>query len=202
MQWPLEAFARGGFRDLVVNTAWLGEQIRGALRRAPRAPGRPRRLALFARRADFGGALETAGGIARALPLLDDVFWLVAGDVFVPDFVFTHAGDRALRGERPAGAPVAGAQSAAQPQGRFRLRRATASRLEQDSRRRKHTFSTIALYRRRLFAPPCAIPPGNPQGTKAASRATAARRDGSGQVSAELYTGRGPTSARRSGWRS
>jgi MurNAc alpha-1-phosphate uridylyltransferase len=40
---------------------------------------------------DFGGALETAGGIARALPQLDDVFWVVAGDVYVPGFLFTRA---------------------------------------------------------------------------------------------------------------
>ena len=28
MQWHLEALARGGFDKVVVNTAWLGEQIR------------------------------------------------------------------------------------------------------------------------------------------------------------------------------
>ena len=27
MQWPMEALARGGFTRLVVNTAWLGEQV-------------------------------------------------------------------------------------------------------------------------------------------------------------------------------
>ena len=27
MQWPLEALARGGFGQVVINTAWLGEQI-------------------------------------------------------------------------------------------------------------------------------------------------------------------------------
>ena len=27
MQWPMEALLAGGFRRLVVNTAWLGEQI-------------------------------------------------------------------------------------------------------------------------------------------------------------------------------
>jgi hypothetical protein len=40
---------------------------------------------------DFGGALETAGGIVRALPLLGDVFWVAAGDVFAPGFEFTQA---------------------------------------------------------------------------------------------------------------
>ena len=27
LQWPLEALVQGGFRHIVVNTAWLGEQI-------------------------------------------------------------------------------------------------------------------------------------------------------------------------------
>ena len=39
-----------------------------------------------------GGALETAGGIAKALPLLaerpDDAFWLVSGDIYAPAFRF------------------------------------------------------------------------------------------------------------------
>ena len=47
---------------------------------------------------DHGGALETAGGIAKALPLLAkpglDSFWVVSGDVFVPGFAF-DAGDAA-----------------------------------------------------------------------------------------------------------
>jgi N-acetyl-alpha-D-muramate 1-phosphate uridylyltransferase len=44
---------------------------------------------------DHGGALETAGGIATALPLLvehaDDAFWLVSGDIFAPQFRFDPA---------------------------------------------------------------------------------------------------------------
>ena len=41
---------------------------------------------------DHGGALETAGGIAKALPWLTsaglDSFWVVSGDVFLPGFRF------------------------------------------------------------------------------------------------------------------
>jgi MurNAc alpha-1-phosphate uridylyltransferase len=40
---------------------------------------------------DHGGALETAGGIAKALPWLGDVFWVVSGDIFAPGFTFDAA---------------------------------------------------------------------------------------------------------------
>src|SRR5256885_6532453 len=42
-------------------------------------------------------ALETAGGIARALPLLGDVFWLAAGDVYAPDFDFPFEDRKSTR---------------------------------------------------------------------------------------------------------
>ena len=72
----LEALAAAGFDAVVINLAWLGEQIREAL-----GDG-----------ADFGlhlsysqepvGALETAGGIIQALPLLgDEPFLMISGDV-------------------------------------------------------------------------------------------------------------------------
>ena len=61
MQWHLEALAAAGFADTVVNTAWLGEQIES--RFGPGLPAGPR-LAYSHEGLDFGGALETAGGIA------------------------------------------------------------------------------------------------------------------------------------------
>src|SRR5256885_17270876 len=45
-------------------------------------------------------ALETAGGIARALPLLGDVFWLAAGDVYAPDFDFPFEAAREFAADR------------------------------------------------------------------------------------------------------
>jgi len=54
----------------------------------------------------------------------------------------------------------------------------------------RHTFSTIALYRRALFEPPwCAIPPGNPHGVVAPLAPLLRAAMDAGQVSAELYTG-------------
>jgi N-acetyl-alpha-D-muramate 1-phosphate uridylyltransferase len=87
--WHLEALARGAVRDVVINTAWLEEQIPAALGDGSRW-GLHIHYSMEGR--DHGGALETAGGIAKALPLLvdpgSDAFWLVSGDIYAPDFVF------------------------------------------------------------------------------------------------------------------
>jgi MurNAc alpha-1-phosphate uridylyltransferase len=98
MQWPMQALARGGFHRLVVNTAWLGEQISDFFGTIPASNGHELlsnlmgvQVAYSHEGRDFGRALETAGGIVRALPLLDEVFWVLAGDVYAPDFAFTQA---------------------------------------------------------------------------------------------------------------
>ncbi len=89
IEWHLQALARGGVREVVINTAWHEEQIVAALGDGARW-GLAIRYSMEGR--DHGGALETAGGIATALPLLvdhaDDAFWLVSGDIFAPDFRF------------------------------------------------------------------------------------------------------------------
>jgi MurNAc alpha-1-phosphate uridylyltransferase len=86
--WHLEALARAGVREVVVNTAWLEEQF-------PAALGDGSRFGLAIRYShegrDHGGALETAGGIAKALPWLGEAFWVVSGDVYAPGFRFEPA---------------------------------------------------------------------------------------------------------------
>ncbi|MDH4050360.1 MAG: nucleotidyltransferase family protein [Rubrivivax sp.] len=85
IEWHLEALAQAGVQELVINTAWLESQF-------PEILGDGSRWGLRIRysmeQRDHGGALETAGGIAKALPWLDEVFWVVSGDVFVPGFDF------------------------------------------------------------------------------------------------------------------
>ena len=97
LQWWIEALRRGGVAQIVVNTAWLGEQIEAHCQGL--ADGPPIRCSAEGR--DFGYALETAGGIVRALPLLapapNDVFWVLAGDIFAPEFAITPQGRSALR---------------------------------------------------------------------------------------------------------
>lgn len=96
IEWHLEALAGAGVRRVVVNTAWLEEQFEPAL-----GDGSRWGLAIHYSREgrDHGGALETAGGIAKALPHLvqpgRDTFWVVSGDVYLPGFDFSwEAADR------------------------------------------------------------------------------------------------------------
>ncbi|TVS12719.1 MAG: nucleotidyltransferase family protein [Wenzhouxiangella sp.] len=72
----LEALAGAGFDRVVVNLAWLGEQIEQTL-------GDGSRFGLsIAYSQEPPDALETAGGIVQALPLLGDApFLMISGDV-------------------------------------------------------------------------------------------------------------------------
>lgn len=83
--WHLEALARDGVEEVVVNTAWLEEQIPATLGDGSRW-GLKLHYSMEGR--DHGSALETAGGIAKALPWLGDSFWVVSGDIYAPDFRF------------------------------------------------------------------------------------------------------------------
>ncbi len=92
IEWHLLALAKAGVRSVVVNTAWLEPAILAALGDGARF-GIAIRYSMEGR--DHGGALETAGGIAKALPMLvdhaDDAFWLVSADIFAPQFGFDAA---------------------------------------------------------------------------------------------------------------
>ena len=83
--WHLERLAAAGFKEIVINHAHLGSQIEAAL-------GDGSRWGLHIRYSpEPPGALETAGGIATALPLLGDkAFLVVNGDVYC-DWDFNQA---------------------------------------------------------------------------------------------------------------
>lgn len=83
--WHLEALCAAGVRSVVINTAWREEQIQQALGDGARW-GLTIHYSQEGR--DHGGALETAGGIAKALPLLNECFWLVSADIHAPGFAF------------------------------------------------------------------------------------------------------------------
>jgi N-acetyl-alpha-D-muramate 1-phosphate uridylyltransferase len=194
MQWPMEALARGGFTRLVVNTGWLGPQIEDTFGSPFRLPESDRQAAIGPVRIDysheeqdFGYALETAGGISRALPLLGEVFWVLAGDVFAPDFAFTQASVARFAASGRLAHLWLVPNPPHHPKGDFGL---SENGLALNRADRAYTFSTIALYRRALFeAPWCSIIPGNPQGTAAPLAPLLRAAIDASQVSAELYTG-------------
>jgi len=193
MHWHLQALARDGVQSVAINTAWLGEQIETAF--GANTDGLSLHYSREGR--DFGGALETAGGIARAMPLLAPVFWVLAGDVFAPDFVFAaKAFTRFAESDKLAHLWLV-PNPEHNPSGDFGLDitegadTGHALNLPKDSAQPRWTYSTIGLYRRELFAPPwCAIEPGNPQGSQAALAPLLRAAMDQHRVSAELYTGR------------
>lgn len=75
--WHLERLARAGFREVIINHAHLGDQIEALL-----GDGVAWGLSIQYS-AEPLGALETAGGIANALPLLGkEPFLVINGDIF------------------------------------------------------------------------------------------------------------------------
>lgn len=211
MQWVMEGLQRGGVSDLVINTAWLGKQIPQHFGEVFEAAGQaPMRLHYSHEGLNFGCALETAGGIVRALPQLAHVFWVAAGDVFAPDFVFSAeayehfeaspqlahiwlvpnpehnlGGDFGLSSEGLAlNLPK---QAAIQAHDDLLSNTASTSSASQQPR---YTFSTIALYKRTFFeAAWCDIPAGNPAGVKAPLAAMLRAAMDNGAVSASLFIG-------------
>lgn len=74
--WHLQRLASAGISDVVINHAWLGQQIVDAL-------GDGRDFGLNIVYSAETTALETAGGIARALPLLGtEPFLVINGDIW------------------------------------------------------------------------------------------------------------------------
>ena len=192
MQWPMQALARGGFTRQLVNTAWLGEQIPAHFGQEVAWPGLPPvQLRYSPEGRDFGRALETAGGILRAMPALDEVFWVVAGDVFAPDFVFSQeAVQRFAASDRQAHLWLV-PNPAHNAKGDFGL---TADgqvlNLPAGDAGRQCTFSTIALYRRSFFTRPDApAPEGNPEGVAVPLAPMLRAAMDRGEVSGEVYLG-------------
>ena len=206
LQWHLEALARGGLQDVVINTAWLGPQIpayfghqftsEAASNNDSLLSNNEQKGTLRLHYSHEGQALETAGGIVRALPLLrpaqspDAAFWVLAGDVFAPDFRFSaEAVARFLASGQLAHLWLV-PNPAHNPGGDFGLECGLALNRSTSDSGPRYTFSTIALYRAALFAPPwCTLAAGNPQGVEAPLAPLLRKAMDAARVSAEIYTG-------------
>ena len=130
--------AGAGFRDVVVNLAWLGERIATRLGDGSRLGVRIR----YSREPE--GALDTGGGIRRALPLLgEERFAAVNSDVW-SDYPFEKLRDA------PAGDAhiVLVDNPAHHPEGDFTL---TPDGRVTGAAHGRLTFSGIGCYHPRLF---------------------------------------------------
>ena len=131
--------AAAGFRDIVVNLAWLGELIAVRVGDGSRFGVRIR----YSREPE--GALDTGGGIRKALPLLGDArFVAVNADVW-SDYPFEK-----LRGAGAGDAHIVLVDNPLHhPDGDFAL--APNGKIIEAERDRL-TFSGVGCYQPRLFA--------------------------------------------------
>lgn len=166
--WHLEALAQAGVTDVVVNTAWLEEQFPAVLGDGSRY-GLAIRYSTEGR--DHGGALETAGGIAKALPWLGEAFWVVSGDVFLPGFAFSPEDASRFQAGSALGHLWLVPNAPHHPRGDFGIDAYGFAVSDADER---FTWASVGLFRAEMFK-------GVAPGTKAALRpcleaAIAARR--------------------------
>ncbi|RKP58939.1 nucleotidyltransferase family protein [Pararobbsia silviterrae] len=178
--WQIESLARAGFTTIVINHAWLGERFEAAL-------GDGSRWGVALRYSAEGQALETAGGIAHARPLLEidgapTTFVAIAGDLYTEfDYATLRAhAERLARASEPGMHLVMVPNPPFHPRGDFVL--GDDGVLSLDDARPRLTFGSIGVYDTRMFR---AIAPGTARKlapyfaeTVAAGRASAQRFDG------------------------
>lgn len=173
--WQIERLAQAGIRTIVINHAWLGARIEAAL-------GDGARWDVELRYSPETEALETAGGIAQALPLLgEQVFVAVSGDVFCDfDYAPLRANAEALQARSDPGMHLVMVPNPPfHPAGDFALR---DGQLALDGEPR-FTFGNIGLYDPRMFRD---LAPG----TRRALTPYYREAIGAGRANGELYPGR------------
>jgi len=169
----LEALARCGVHEVVINHAWLGDRIEAAL-------GDGSRFGLRIRFSPEAQALETAGGIANALHWLgEEPFAVVNADVFTDfDLCSLRARGARLQRDDDLAHLVLVDNPVQHPLGDFALE---AGRVLADGARRL-TFSGIGVYHPRLFS-------GIVPGTRAALAPLLREAMARGRVSGEHHRG-------------
>ncbi|WP_114654008.1 N-acetylmuramate alpha-1-phosphate uridylyltransferase MurU [Polynucleobacter necessarius] len=145
----LEALSAAGLKKVVINHAWLGNKIEEAL-------GNGSQFDLNITYSPETSALETAGGIRKALPLLSpsDYFLVINGDVFSPNLLIQGLLDRVSTLRSMPNQPLAHLlmvpNPIQHPEGDFYLKDSKVTNEPLDGAE-KLTFSGIGLYHRDLF---------------------------------------------------
>lgn len=142
LQYHLEALAKSGVREVIINTAYLAEKIE-------QFAGDGGRFGLQIHYSREPEPLETGGAIYRALPLLGDApFLLINGDVWT-DFPLNTLTDPALL-EQLLGRLLLVPNPDFHPDGDFSLSEQKEIGLKKD--RERFTFAGISLLRPALIA--------------------------------------------------
>lgn len=150
LSWHLESLQQAGVQHVVINHAWLGQQIEAAL-------GNGHDYELSIQYSPEATALETAGGICQALPILNptDFFLVINGDVYSPNFpiqALIHRTEQLRNQEQFLAHLILVPNPPHHPTGDFYLD-GVIVRGEEHSNAScpKLTFSGIGIYHRSLF---------------------------------------------------
>ena len=154
LDWHLDNLNANGATHVVINHAWLGEKI---VAHAQAAHLPQLHIALSEEKI----ALETAGGIRQALPLLnpDNYFFVINGDIFCPTFPFSRIPGivnqlRSRRNTHPNEPPIQAYLFLVKNpehniQGDFSLNGALAQ--DKSNTSPNYTFSGAGIYHKDLF---------------------------------------------------
>jgi len=139
IEYHLTNLARAGINEIIINTAWLAEKIHQEL-------GDGSKYNVIIQYSDEGEALETAGGIIKALPLLgNEPFLVINGDIWC-DYDFTNLPELEL--DKQAHLILVNNPEHNQS-GDFALQQ---NGLIKNAAKTMHTFSGIGIYRSEFFA--------------------------------------------------
>ncbi len=140
--WHIEKLQAIGIREIVINTAWLGEKLLAAL-------GDGSQFGVKILWSHEGEGLETAGGIINALALLgDEPFILVNGDVWT---TMDFAPLMQLELGQELAHLVLVTNPAQHPQGDFTLSAGKCCLFEQQQQGENLTYSGVAVYSPAMF---------------------------------------------------
>jgi MurNAc alpha-1-phosphate uridylyltransferase len=149
LAWHLESLAKAGLQNVVINHAWLGEKIEASL-------GNGSQFGLHIQYSPEGKALETAGGIVKALPILqaEDYFLVINGDVFTPNLnvhkLMEEVSTLRSNPAKPLAHLLMVPNPIQHPNGDFYLKDGQVSD-QQLSGAERLTFSGIGIYHKDLF---------------------------------------------------
>jgi MurNAc alpha-1-phosphate uridylyltransferase len=148
IDWHIDGLLKNGFSQMVINHAWLGEQVVAHVTQH-------KHTTLNVQFSKELTALETAGGLRQGMSLmkLDDYFFAINGDVFCPSFPFEKIQGivQRLRNNHPTTLAYLFLVKNPDhnPQGDFQLKGSLIK--DKDSEGSNLTFSGAGIYHQDLF---------------------------------------------------